>query len=128
MELNYEKAAMVLVESDFFGDEEVATRWGITTRTIRNYRNRLAIDPQLSALFQVKRQLFAASWIDDASKTLKISLGELSRRVRIATNEEDAKVIHAIAGAAKIVGELKIAHDALMDAPIDIAVGAIEAG
>ena len=126
MKLNYEKAAAILVESDFFGDDEVATRWGVTTRTIRNYRMRLVEDPQLSSLFQIKRQLFAASWVDDASKTLKIALDELSKRVRTAQCEEDAKVIHAIAGAAKIVGELKITHAALMDPPIDVDV--IEAG
>ena len=114
---NYERAAMILVEADFFGDKETASRWGITDRSIRNYRSRLAEDRQLSALFQVKRQLFSASWVDDAAKTLKVGLAELNKRIPTARDEDDAKIIHAIAGAVKIVGELKIGHEALIDEP-----------
>ncbi len=114
---NAERASKILVEADFANDDEVAERWGITSRTIRNYRSRLETDKELSMLFQLKKQMFCRSWVDDASETIKVGATRLKQLIRVASTEEDAKVIHAIAGACKIMGELNIAYTALTDEP-----------
>lgn len=61
--------------------------------------------------------MLIADWQQDAVKTIKVGLNELNRRIPMAATEEDAKVIHAIAGAVKIVGELKITGEALSGEP-----------
>jgi hypothetical protein len=111
----YEKASTILAEAELFGDDATAKRWGITTRTIYNYRDRATSDAKLSESFILKKRVLLVNWQADATKTIKVGLSELNRRIPIARSEEDAKVIHAIAGAIKIVGELKIASDALSE-------------
>ena len=114
----YEKASSILAEAELFGDDATAKRWGITSRTIYNYRGRSASDPKLSESFTLKKRILMIDWQSDATKTIKVGLTELNRRMPLAATEEDAKVIHAIAGACKIVGELKIAYEALSE-PVD---------
>lgn len=111
-EFPYEKASIILAEAELFGDKQVAVRWEISDRTIRRYRVKAASDRQLSSLVQLKKQLLGQNWRDDATKTLKIALHKLSKLI-----EEDGETnrIFAISGAIKIVGELKIASDALSD-------------
>lgn len=108
-----ERASMILAEAEFFGDNQILSKWGITRQTLHNYRVRLQTDDELLQLFTLKKRLLTADWQADATKTLKVGLNELNRRMPIAECEEDAKVIHAIAGAIKIVGDLKITSDAL---------------
>jgi len=118
---NSERAAMILAEAEFSDDKDVAERWGVSDRSIRNYRKRLDSDPSFAALFQLKKQLFCRSWVDDAAEVIKVAAVQVKRRMRLAATEEDAKVIHAIAGAAKIFGELNITYTALQDAPSEFA-------
>lgn len=113
-EFPYERAAIILAESELYGDLSTSNRWGITDRTIRNYRARAVSDSKLSCLFQIKRQLLEREWINDATRTLKTGLNRLNQLIPVAT-ASDAATIHAIAGAIKIVGELKIASDALSE-------------
>lgn len=109
-----ERAATILAEADLFGDDRTAKRWGITTRTIYNYRNRAQSDAKLSESFTLKKRMLLVDWQADATRCIKVSLAKLTELIPEAT-KEDADVIHAIAGALKIVGELKIAYDALIN-------------
>ena len=111
----YEKAAMAIAESDIFGDQAVIKKYGINQSTLWRWRERAAIDSDLQENATLKRRILLIDWQQDATRTIKIALSDLARRIPIATTEEDAKVIHAVAGAAKIVGELKIAYEALSD-------------
>ena len=54
-------------------------------------------------------------WQADATRCLKVGLNRLTEIIPVAETEEDGKVIYAIAGAMKVVGELKLASDALTD-------------
>lgn len=116
----YEKASIVLAEADIFGDDATAKRWGITTRTIYNYRDRATLDPKLSESFILKKRMLLVDWQTEATKTIRIALNTLNTRIPTATTEEDAKVIHAIAGACKVIGELKLASDALNEPVVNL--------
>ena len=113
---NPERASSILAEAEYMGDKPTAERWGITDRTIRNYRKRLLDDPQFSIVFQAKKQLFCRTWIDDATGTLKVGFARLKDLLQNG-RREDADFIHAVAGALKIVGELNIAYTVLNDEP-----------
>lgn len=114
---NSERAAMILAEASLCSDTDVADRWGVSVRTIQRYRSRLAEDAELSLLVRLKTQIFCRSWVDDAASVVKLAATQIKKRICVAQTEEDAKVIHAIAGAAKIFGELNITYTALQENP-----------
>ena len=111
-----ERASNILAEADFFGDSKTCQKWEITSQTLRNYRSRVKDDDELLQLLALKKRLLVTGWQEDAVKTIRVVLNQIQDRVKVASTEEDAKVIHAISGALKIVGELKIAADALSEA------------
>lgn len=49
--LDFEKAAKVLVEASYTSDNKAANKYGVTPRTIRNYRTRLDEDENFAEVF-----------------------------------------------------------------------------
>lgn len=113
MKFPYDKAATILAECDFYEDKQVAKRWGIETRSIRNYRARLTEDEHLVSLYQQKKQLLVSGWQQDVTKCLNITLQKLTEL--ILDRDSEPKRITALTNAVKVVGELKIAADVLND-------------
>ena len=60
--VDYPRIALILVEALFYGDKRTAKRWGITNRTVENYRYRLNDNEELSNLFNEYRQQFESNW------------------------------------------------------------------
>lgn len=107
--------ARILAESDFYSDEDLSVRWGISRRTIVRYRQRASVDPKLASIVTECRKDLQDVWVENALANLNSALIELKRRYTTARSKDDAECIQAIASALKIVGELKIASDALSD-------------
>jgi hypothetical protein len=104
---HHEKAASVLAESALYGDKVTAEKWGITTKTIRNYRAKLATDSQLSVIFQLKRQQLENIWVTELPLALKASIDFLMRATQSA-DPKDPESIKAITEALKVLrGRLK---------------------
>jgi hypothetical protein len=123
-----ERASAILAEAELFGDSQSCEKWQITRQTLHNYRSRLTTDDDLLQLFTLKKRILLVDWQQDATKTIKIGLKELNNRMPMASTEEDAKVIHAIAGAIKVVGELKITGEALSGEPANYLEGQAATG
>ena len=109
-----DRASMMLAEAEYFGDRFACDKWQITSRCLYNYRAKLKTDKTLSDLFTLKKRILAIDWKSSTVKTLKITCERLNRLIPTAT-KEDADLIHAIVGAAKIFGELNIAFEALSE-------------
>ena len=105
---------MILAECDFGSDSEVAERWGITRRTVSNYRRQLTDDAELLGLYQRKKKEFATSWVDDACKSIKVGALAYQRLCREG-GAKDAMLIQAIVAGVKVFGELNVAYTALTD-------------
>lgn len=118
---------MAIAEADIFGDKAVLERYGINQSTLWRWRDRANEDSKLHENALLKKRMLLIGWQQDASKTIKVALSELCRRMPLATTEEDAKVLHSIAGVAKVVGELKIASDALNEPISDLESQQFEA-
>jgi hypothetical protein len=73
----YDLAAQVLIEALFTTDDEACAKYGITSRTLRRYRQRLANDPLLEALFQTKKSKLDDKWAD----TLPAAMREAVRAI-----------------------------------------------
>jgi hypothetical protein len=104
---NYERAAVVLVEAAYYGDKAASERNGVTERTVRNYRERLNEDTELSASFLIKKQLFDESWADELPGAIRAGIQFLARAAREA-DPRDAQTIYSMAGALKILADVTL--------------------
>lgn len=77
-----ERAAAILVDALYLGDQTAAEKWKVTSRTLRNYRERLATDPVFSAIFHEKRQASGALWAADLARALSAGIRPLTESER----------------------------------------------
>ena len=117
MTFNRELAAAVLVEAVFTNDETACAKYDITTRTLRNYRQRLHDDPELSALFQTKKILFDKAWGDDLLKALRGAATFIFEASNTAREDPACKknpeMIAAMAGALKLCADVHLTSKVL---------------
>jgi hypothetical protein len=71
--MNYELAATVLIEALFTTDGEACVKYGITARTLRRYRQRLAKDQNLAQLVKEKKAALDAGWASELPGLLRES-------------------------------------------------------
>lgn len=107
MALNKELTAMILVESSYFGDKRTAKKFGISDRTIRNYRQRLNSDEELAKIFREKNDLSAQEWAHEMPAAIRAAIDFL-RRASQEAKTDDPECIHAVAGALKILSDVEI--------------------
>ncbi|KYC34491.1 hypothetical protein WA1_51605 [Scytonema hofmannii PCC 7110] len=110
-----EVVAQILAESDYYTDVQLSARWGVSVRSIERYRKRATEDPVLTGIVGQKRKILQEQWSVNATACLNAALIEMRRRFSLAATKENAEMILAIAASVKIVGELRIAIDALRD-------------
>jgi len=114
---NHERAASVLVDAAYLGDEAAAKKWAITTRTIDNYRARLKTDPILSAKFRQKRQVAEGHWADELKRALGGTFRKIAMIVESIEIPEHGMVsalqFEMLVAASKTLGEIAIAREVL---------------
>lgn len=110
----YEKAVLAIAQGDLFGDKPVLDKLGVTSKTLYRWRLRAKEDPTMSKDVLSKKRMLLNSWQEDATRPLKVGFDELARRMPIAKDATDAKIIFAISGAVKILGELKLDSTVLL--------------
>lgn len=122
---NYERAAAVLVDAAYLGDEPAAKKWNITTRTIENYRARLKDDPKLSELFLQKRAAAEGSWVVELRRALQATLTKAAMIVECIepvivvetelgqVREVNMEGLKVLVGTGKALGEIALALEVL---------------
>ena len=100
---NKERAAMILVDALYKGDEQAAQDWGVTRQTVRNYRRRLNSDTGLYSFFESKKALVEKDWSNEAQDAIRASVHFIRRAA--LRSKPSPEMVHAIAGALKIVSE-----------------------
>ncbi|GEM83626.1 hypothetical protein [Meiothermus hypogaeus] len=107
---NPERAAAILAEAVTAGDLETCRKYGISPRTLRNYRARLAHDPHLAAFFRSKRQALEGDWVTEVRRSILEGL----RFLRLTTQRadpSDPRAVTAIAEALKVMFELEMTRE-----------------
>lgn len=103
-----ELAAAALVEAAYSTDKQAAKKYGVTERTIRNWKKKLDEDPEFSRIFHNKRSEFEKGWADEAPEALKAGIDFLKDAAVKAKTQTNPKpdLIHAVAGSTKILFEI----------------------
>ncbi len=107
---------MILVEAAFFGDAKAAHHYGITTRTIRNYRNLLENNEEISAIFLQKQQEFELNWVSRIPKAIIAGIEFINRAAQTA-DPANPYAISAMADAIKALAEIGLTKE-ILDAKI----------
>lgn len=101
-----ERIAEILVEAFISGnDRKVAEANGISARTLRNHRKRLGTDSELSQMFRDKKARVAEGWEDEVPGAMRESISFI-RRAAETGDSQDPEMLHAVAGAMKMVSEV----------------------
>lgn len=125
--LNYERAATILVDAAYLGDEEAAKKWKITVRTIFNYRERLKTDPKLSELFRSKRALAEGNWVGELKRGLTSAFRKATMIIEciepvvtvedpetgFQTQQVNMPALRTLIAAGKDLGEIALALEVL---------------
>ena len=104
---NQERAAKALVDAILMGDQDAAKKYGVSLRTIENWRSRLDTDRHFAAFFQNLRQAKDENWAVELPAALASCIDFLKR----AGQEADAKnpdAIAAIASAAETLADMAL--------------------
>lgn len=109
---NAERAAMILVDALFKGDEQAAFDWGISKRTIQRFRKRLATDEGLASFVASKKTLAEQDWSKEANAAITAAVHYIRRAA--LKSKPSPEMVHAMAGALKIVSEA-LAQKRLID-------------
>ncbi len=105
-----EIAAAVLLAALYTTDEIACKQYGVSVRSLLNWRNRLAEDPEFAEIFLTKKRALDAAWAEKLPLALSRSIDLISEcAAAIAVDpmmRKNPNVIHAIAGAIKICAEV----------------------
>lgn len=110
-------AARMIVDASELGDEAAARKHNVSTRTLANYREKFAGDPNFSELCDALKRTLVADWLEGAREARRELLGRVMTLARETDSLRDA------AGALKIVHDAVLAEEMLRDGgqPIDRA-------
>jgi hypothetical protein len=112
---NPEFAAALLVEAIYSSDLKVVARYGITDRTLRNWRKRLSTDAAFSGIFQKKRERFESVWADRLAGPIQKAMDFIGDACETMDprQKNNPEMIHAVAGALKVMAEVNLTSKAL---------------
>lgn len=108
MAVDRDRIARILVEAATSGNVgKTAEKWGITDRTLRNYRERLLKDPQLSEMFRVRVEDAELAWKCDLVRSIRTAF----RRAEVVLEQETD--LNKITNFIKESGGVAVAREAL---------------
>lgn len=106
----YDLAACVLLEALYTTDEIASKKYGISERTLRNYRQRHATDPKLADLFRQKKQALDAQWAETLPKAMQEAaqtIADIAQAVRTdPMMKRNPVMLQSLAGALKLCADV----------------------
>lgn len=109
---NYDLASSALVDAAYMGDKGAAEKYGVTTRTVRRWRDRLDTDAHLSSFVREKKILTDQEWASELPSAIRASI----RFVRESAKESklgSPDATKVVADALKILAEVALTREIL---------------
>jgi hypothetical protein len=122
MVFNYEFASLVLVDALVMGDRRAAELHGISTRTLKRYRQRLKIDPHLAQLVFHLRQSVLAPKKPQISDAIDAAV-EFIQDAPKHLDRENVEHLQMMTHAFKTLSEIQLANR-MIDARLAALCGA----
>lgn len=110
--LDFEKAAKVLVEASYTSDNKAANKYGVTPRTIRNYRTRLDEDENFAEVFLKLKKEADRYWLMGVPEAIEKGVKFLDRAFD-ELDPADPSAITAVTNAIKTLEEIKLAESVI---------------
>lgn len=109
---NHDFAAEVLIAAVYASDDEACGKYGISLRTLQNYRKRLISDGKLAECFATRKTKLDEEWIDDfvaplkqGALVIKECFEEIRRNPRAKLNP---MLIDAVSNALRTCADIKL--------------------
>ncbi len=112
---DYERAANVLFSCLLNGIKQAAKDFGVSERTVSNYKARLGEDPYLAYLYTEKKNSYDEELSIRLTKACNSCLDFIERAAQ--SDELSPEMIHSVTGALKISADVR-ATEKLMSARI----------
>lgn len=103
----------VVLDAVFSSDQEVADKYRISPRTVRNYRKAIQDQPELAALFLHKKALREQAWANEIPQAVRAGLEWLGKS--IPSLSPSAENVYAVTGAVKILAEIDLSSKLIQD-------------
>jgi predicted regulator of amino acid metabolism with ACT domain len=115
---NYERAAMVLCDAVMLGDRKAAQKWGVSLRSICNWRESLENDEKLRNLMQEYRQAQTEKWLEDIPTAMSAMIEFFTRAAQESNPQAAtaADIVAAFEAIADVESTQKIIAARLKDA------------
>lgn len=115
-----DRRAEMIVAASLVGDEQACERYHVSKRTLQRYKKQMETDPALALVVARKKSLSEKNWAAQVDETVGAIMGYLKRSAEVAT-AGDPEVIHAMAGALRMIGETE-AQRKILDVRINSAL------
>lgn len=103
-----ERKAQVIVEAVTLGNKAASQRNSLSERTVRRYIREVEKNPELSRIVQTKKRLVEENWVAQIDGAILAGINYLERSsLELPVTPEGT---HAVAGAIKLLSEVKIRH------------------
>lgn len=114
---NPERRAQIVAEALLGQPATIAKQYGISERTLQRWIKGAQADPALSAIVQKNKRAIHEDWAIASVGTLRRGLAALDTLfdsvLESAKKGYQKGMIHEVAGAVHLVGNLKVTRDAL---------------
>lgn len=105
-----EIAAAALLTAAYANDEEACKKYGVSLRSLQNWRRRLAEDQEFADFFTKKNAEASKKWAEELPVALTQSLRFLGEAADAARKDpmyvRNPMVIQAVAGAMKLIADV----------------------
>ena len=109
---NPDRAAAVLVDAAFSNDQRAAKKHGVTDRTIRNWRERMEEDAELSDKFRIAYDKATNAWADRLNGAIVSGIEFLHNAARDA-DTQNPEMVAALGDAWGKLVEARMTVDLL---------------
>ena len=120
-ETRYERAAGILIDAAFFGDTRASERWGLTTRTIRNYWTRLETDGAFSDYFRIALIERKENWADRLTPAILAAIDYIEEALR-KMDKRNPQALEAVTKALLTLADVQLTTR-MLDARLDGQAG-----
>ena len=103
----YEKAAQALAKADYASVQSVAEEFGVTTRTVTNWKDRRETDPVLKAAYLAVKAEYAKTIASKIPHTVEKIIGFIDSAIE-ELDPSDPDCVRAMMSAAGELTELMI--------------------